>query len=101
MTTLPLASVGRFRTARGPRRAASQSMIARTGYTGEDGFEIFCAAGDGEAVFEAALAAGQSDGIEPCGLGARDTLRMEAGLPLYGHELDRATSPLEADLKSL
>ena len=98
ITTLPLDTVGRFRTAEGLVGGVA-AMIARTGYTGEDGFEVFCAAGDGAAVFEAALAAGQGDGIEPCGLGARDTLRMEAGLPLYGHELDRATSPLEANLK--
>jgi aminomethyltransferase len=51
-------------------------------------------------LFEALLTAGAADGIEPCGLGARDTLRMEAGLPLYGHELDRTTSPLEAGLRT-
>jgi len=98
ITEVPVASIGRFRTAPGAV-AGVESLIARTGYTGEDGFEIFCAAGDGERVFEAALAAGENEGIAACGLGARDTLRMEAGLPLYGHELDRATSPLEANLK--
>lgn len=99
ISTLPIASIGRFRTASG-EVAGVASLVARTGYTGEDGFEIFCAAADAERLFEAALMAGESDGIQPCGLGARDTLRMEAGLPLYGHELDRATSPLEAGLKS-
>jgi aminomethyltransferase len=74
------------------------SLVSRTGYTGEDGFEIFLDAGRGEVVFEALLEAGKNDGLVPCGLGARDTLRMEAGLPLYGHELDRATSPFEAGL---
>jgi aminomethyltransferase len=99
ITALPLASIARFRTASG-EVAGIASLVARTGYTGEDGFEIFCPAAAGEGLFEAALAAGASDGILPCGLGARDTLRMEAGLPLYGHELDRATSPLEAGLRS-
>lgn len=99
VTSLPLGSIGRFRTADG-QVAGVSSLVARTGYTGEDGFEVFCAAADGERLFAALLAAGDSDGVQPCGLGARDTLRMEAGLPLYGHELDRATSPLEANLKS-
>jgi aminomethyltransferase len=98
ITALPIASIARFRTAAG-EVAGAVSLVARTGYTGEDGFEIFCPAGDGERIFEAVLAAGAPEGILPCGLGARDTLRMEAGLPLYGHELDRATSPLEANLK--
>ncbi len=98
ITALPLASIARFRTASGDV-AGVASLVARTGYTGEDGFEIFCPAAAGERVFEAGLAAGSADGILPCGLGARDTLRMEAGLPLYGHELDRATSPLEAGLR--
>jgi aminomethyltransferase len=70
----------------------------RTGYTGEDGFEIFIAAQDAAKVWEALMCEGQEFGIEPCGLGARDTLRLEAGLPLYGHELDEKTSPLTAGL---
>jgi len=98
LTALPVASIGRFRTA-SCAVAGVESLVARTGYTGEDGFEVFCAAADAGGVFEAALAAGESEGLQPCGLGARDTLRMEAGLPLYGHELDRGTSPLEANLK--
>jgi aminomethyltransferase len=99
MTELAVASIGRFRTMSG-EVAGVTSLVARTGYTGEDGFEIFCPAADGERLFEALLTAGAADGIEPCGLGARDTLRMEAGLPLYGHELDRTTSPLEAGLRT-
>jgi len=98
VTTLPLASIARFRTAEG-EVAGVASLVARTGYTGEDGFEVFCAAADAERLFEALMRAGDPDGLQPCGLGARDTLRMEAGLPLYGHELDRATSPLEANSK--
>jgi len=73
-------------------------VAARTGYTGEDGFELFVAAADAARLFAAVLAMGPSDAIKPCGLGARDTLRLEAGLALYGHELDLSTSPLEAGL---
>jgi len=73
-------------------------IAARTGYTGEDGFEFFVGAGHAAHLFTEVLAAGQANGIKPCGLGARDTLRLEAALPLYGHELDRDTSPLEAGL---
>jgi aminomethyltransferase len=72
--------------------------FGRTGYTGEDGFEIFVPAADVCAVWQKLLDEGASFGIEPCGLGARDTLRLEAGLPLYGHELDENTSPLTAGL---
>jgi aminomethyltransferase len=64
--------------------------FARTGYTGEDGYELFIAPEDAQVVWEALLAAG----ITPCGLGARDTLRLEAGFPLYGHELTDETNPL-------
>jgi aminomethyltransferase len=78
--------------------AGVRCAAARTGYTGEDGFELFVPAASGEQLFAAILEAGTPGGLVPCGLGARDTLRMEAGLPLYGHELDRATSPLEAGL---
>jgi aminomethyltransferase len=73
-------------------------VAARTGYTGEDGFELFVAANDAARLFAEIMTAGAADQIKPCGLGARDTLRLEAGLPLYGHELDRNTSPLEAGL---
>lgn len=64
--------------------------LARTGYTGEDGFEIFCRPVDAAAVWQVLIEAG----VTPCGLGARDTLRLEAGFPLYGHEFDDATNPL-------
>lgn len=69
--------------------------VSRSGYTGEDGFEISIAAGDVEEVARALL--GEAD-VEPIGLGARDTLRLEAGLCLYGHDIDETTSPVEADL---
>ncbi len=71
-------------------------MIARTGYTGEDGFELACPAEKTEAVWNALLAAG--DEVQPIGLGARDTLRLEAKLSLYGNDIDESTSPLEAGL---
>ena len=72
--------------------------FGRTGYTGEDGFEMFMNTADAVTVWNRLLEIGAKYGIEPCGLGARDTLRLEAALPLYGHELDDETSPLEAGL---
>jgi aminomethyltransferase len=92
-----LVSQRRFRFARG-EVAGRDALVSRTGYTGADGYEIYCAAPDAEILFEALLAKGAAHGIRPCGLGARDTLRLEAALPLYGHELDDTTSPLEAGL---
>jgi aminomethyltransferase len=73
-------------------------IISRTGYTGEDGFELYCAPGDVVALWRALLAAGKGRALLPAGLGARDTLRLEAGYCLYGHELDETTNPLEAGL---
>lgn len=73
-------------------------MISRTGYTGEDGFEIYLPAAAASACWEALMKAGSGRGLVPIGLGARDTLRLEAGMPLYGHELDERTNPLEAGL---
>ena len=78
--------------------AGCDALVSRTGYTGSDGFEIFTGAGDAERVFETLLDSGAAHGLVPAGLGARDTLRLEAALPLYGHELDESTSPLEAGL---
>ena len=74
--------------------AGRMARIARTGYTGEDGFEIFLAWDDALAVWDALL----REGAQPCGLAARDTLRLEAGMPLYGNELDEHTTPFEAGL---
>ncbi|MDR0960463.1 MAG: glycine cleavage system aminomethyltransferase GcvT [Propionibacteriaceae bacterium] len=73
-------------------------LLARTGYTGEDGFELFCDADDAVALWEAVAAAGESAGLIPCGLACRDTLRLEAGMPLYGHELTRDLTPFDAQL---
>ncbi len=72
--------------------------IGRTGYTGEDGFEVVCPAGAAEAVWTQLLAAGHVGCLQPCGLGARDTLRTEMGYPLYGHELSDTITPIEAGL---
>jgi aminomethyltransferase len=74
------------------------ARIARTGYTGEDGFEIYIPPEAAEAVWDRILDTGQPLGIKPCGLGARNTLRLEAGMALYGHEIDASTTPFEARL---
>lgn len=73
-------------------------IISRTGYTGEDGFELYCAADQVGALWDTLLEAGKSEGLLPAGLGARDTLRLEAGYCLYDHELTEAVTPLEAKL---
>jgi aminomethyltransferase len=78
--------------------AGVPALVARTGYTGEDGFEVFVDWARGPEVWEALAAAGKDAGIVPAGLGARDTLRLEAGMPLYGNELDRETTPFDAGL---
>jgi len=92
------AAIRRFRFA--PAQLAGVEVtLSRTGYTGSDGFEIYCAADAALGVWEALLAGGKDLGLAPAGLGARDTLRLEAALPLYGHELDDTTSPLEAGLE--
>jgi aminomethyltransferase len=78
--------------------AGVPALVARTGYTGEDGFELFVEWSRAATVWEALFDAGRGAGIVPVGLGARDTLRLEAGMPLYGNELDRSTNPYEAGL---
>jgi len=75
-----------------------ECLIARTGYTGEDGFEIYFAPEHSEKLWFALLANGEPDGLIPCGLGARNTLRLEAGMCLYGHEIDDTTTVWEANL---
>ena len=74
-------------------------LVSRTGYTGEDGFEIYCKAAHTLKIWQALLKAGAGDGLQPIGLGARDTLRFESALPLYGHELSDDITPIEAGLK--
>ncbi|MBI4786530.1 MAG: glycine cleavage system aminomethyltransferase GcvT [Chloroflexi bacterium] len=75
-----------------------RGFLARTGYTGEDGFELFVPASHGKHVWDAILAAGKDAGVKPIGLGARDSLRFEAKMALYGHEIDAHTTPIEAGL---
>ncbi|MFE5471571.1 glycine cleavage system aminomethyltransferase GcvT [Bacillus safensis] len=78
--------------------ASKEVLVSRTGYTGEDGFEIYCQSEDAVHLWSALLKAGQPKGLIPCGLGARDTLRFEARLPLYGQELTKGISPLEGGI---
>ncbi len=78
--------------------AGLPALIARTGYTGEDGYEVFVDVDKTGVLWDAMLAAGRADGLVPVGLGARDTLRLEAGMPLYGNELGLDTNPYEASL---
>ncbi|OIK11759.1 glycine cleavage system protein T [Bacillus sp. MUM 116] len=75
-----------------------KALVSRTGYTGEDGFEIYCKSEDAVDLWNAILEAGKEEGVLPCGLGARDTLRFESVLPLYGQELSPEISPLEAGI---
>jgi aminomethyltransferase len=78
--------------------AGAPAWVARTGYTGEDGFEVYCRQADAVAVWDALLASGAPKGLVPAGLAARDTLRLEAGMPLYGNELGPDMTPFEAGL---
>jgi aminomethyltransferase len=78
--------------------AGTPARIAHTGYTGEDGYEIYVPPAQAERMWQLVMDAGAEFGIKPCGLGARNTLRLEAKMALYGHEIDASISPLEADL---
>jgi aminomethyltransferase len=78
--------------------ANARAMVSRTGYTGENGFEIFVPPAMAERVWKAIVDSGRGADLIPCGLGARDTLRLEAAMPLYGNELDESTTPLDAGL---
>jgi len=78
--------------------AGFHARVARTGYTGEDGYELYVEPADAEPVWKAIMEAGEDSGIQPCGLGARNTLRLEAKMALYGHEIDSSINPWEADL---
>lgn len=100
LTALDLSQIRRYWSAMGEVASVS-ALVARTGYTGEDGFELFVAAHQGTAVWAACLDAGRSENVVPVGLGARDTLRLEAGYLLYGHDIDAQTTPLEAGLQRL
>src|SRR6056297_1292799 len=95
-----LSQLGFFRLMRNVKiDGVNVKMISRTGYTGEDGVEIMLKDEDAPELFKKILEAGEEFGIEPCGLGARDTLRLEAKLMLYGNDIDDTTTPIEAALK--
>jgi aminomethyltransferase len=97
-TDYDLSSIRFFRFADQVSIAGIDSLVSRTGYTGENGFEIYCKAPDAPELWRLLLEAGEADGLVPCGLGARDTLRFEARLPLYGQELTKDITPLEAGI---
>jgi aminomethyltransferase len=78
--------------------AGIRCLVSRTGYTGEDGYELYCSPDDVTGLWNQLLAAGEPLGLIPCGLGARDTLRLEAAMPLYGHEMDENIMPAETGL---
>jgi len=98
LTDYPVESLGFFRFADGVAVAGRSVMLSRSGYTGEDGFEIYSKPEDAPELWRSLTDAGKEFGLLPAGLGARDTLRFEAALPLYGHELSENISPLEAGL---
>ncbi len=98
MTTTDLSQIGFFRFKRDVLLGSIPALVSRTGYTGEDGFEIYLDADKAIALWNTLLEVGQPLGLIPCGLGARDTLRFEARLPLYGQELGKDITPIEAGI---
>jgi len=96
-TRIPLSGLRYYHFAHGPVNGVD-CLVARTGYTGSDGFEIYFAPAHSEKMWNGLLEGGKGDGLLPCGLGARNTLRLEAGMCLYGHEIDQTTSVWEAGL---
>ena len=97
LTSTDLAAIKYYRFVWGDV-VGQRALIARTGYTGEDGFEVYLDPKAAPALWRALLAEGAPKGLVPAGLGARDTLRLEAGMPLYGNDIDDTTTPLEAGL---
>jgi len=97
LTTVDLAGLRYYAIAEG-EVAGIPALVARTGYTGEDGFEVFVDTAATISLWDALADAGRPHALVPVGLGARDTLRLEAGMPLYGNELDRGTTPFDAGL---
>jgi aminomethyltransferase len=91
-------SADRYYSIRASSVRGREVFLARTGYTGEDGFEVFCSDADTASLWQAIREAGADDGLVPAGLSCRDTLRLEAGMPLYGHEITLTTSPYAAGL---
>lgn len=98
LTTEDLSKIGFFAFKDDVDIAGRKALVSRSGYTGEDGFEIYCKNEDAPFLWEKILEVGKEDGVIPCGLGARDTLRFEAKLPLYGQELGEDISPLEGGI---
>jgi aminomethyltransferase len=97
LATVDLDAIKTYRHAPGAVAGVS-CLVARTGYTGEDGFELFCPAGQAEKLWDALIEAGRPEGIQPAGLGCRDTLRLEMAYRLYGSDMDDEATPLEAGL---
>jgi aminomethyltransferase len=97
LTDADLPAIKYYRFTRG-KVDGIDAIISRTGYTGEDGFEVYIAPSAADRIFRRILEAGRDEHILPCGLGARDTLRLEAKMALYGNDIDHSTTPLEADL---
>ncbi len=97
LTRLDLPEIGFYRFREG-EVAGVTGLVSRTGYTGEDGFELYLPAADAAGVWRRLLESGEDAGLRPVGLGARDTLRLEMGYALYGNDIDERTTPLEAGL---
>jgi aminomethyltransferase len=98
LTEVPLAGMKSFTFAFG-KVAGKECLVSRTGYTGEDGFEIYTLDPDPGIIWDSIMEKGTPLGLQPVGLGARDTLRLESRLPLYGNDIDDTTTPIEADFK--
>jgi aminomethyltransferase len=98
LTDIDLASIPYYSFTKGTIAGIDNVVISATGYTGSGGFELYCHADNTLALWQAVMAAGAAYGILPCGLGARDTLRLEKGYALYGNDINDTTSPLEAGL---
>jgi aminomethyltransferase len=94
----PVADIAPFHFVDSGDVAGVHAAISRTGYTGEDGFELYVDAANAPSLWDAVLEAGSAEGLQPCGLGARDTLRLEAGLRLYGQDMDESTDPYSCGL---
>ncbi|MCF6465299.1 glycine cleavage system aminomethyltransferase GcvT [Clostridium sp. Cult2] len=99
LTETDLSSIKPFYFNRKVNISGIECMVSRTGYTGEDGFEVYAPAEDIVTIWNDLLETGKEDGLKPTGLGCRDTLRFEAGMPLYGNEISKDITPLEGGLK--